>query len=149
MRAVVQRVSGAAVTADGRPAGEIGPGMVVLLGIAAGDTEQDAVYLAEKCVNLRIFDDENGVMNRSLLDVGGDLLLVSQFTLLGDARKGRRPSYAAAAPPGEAAPLFERSVELFRERCPRVETGIFQTDMQVSLTNDGPVTILLDSRRQF
>lgn len=149
MRAVVQRVTQAAVAVEGRTAGSIGRGLVVLLGIGRGDAEQDAVYLAEKCANLRVFDDAQGVMNRSLLEIGGGLLLISQFTLLADARRGRRPSYAAAAPAEEAAALFRVCTEVFTSRCPQVETGVFRADMQVSLVNDGPVTILLDSKKMF
>lgn len=149
MRAVVQRVSQAQVSVDGRQVAGIGAGLLVFLGVGHRDTEEDAVWLAEKCAHLRIFDDDRGVMNRSLLDVGGDLLLVSQFTLLADARKGRRPSYSSAAPPEQAAPLFRACTEIFAARCPHVETGIFQADMQVALVNDGPVTILLDSKKEF
>ena len=149
MRAVVQRVTRASVTVGGMEVARIGTGLAVLLGIGRGDTESDAAYLAGKCANLRVFDDEQGVMNRSLLDIGGDLLLVSQFTLYADARRGRRPSYQAAAPADDAALLFARSVEIFAGACPRVETGVFQADMQLALVNSGPVTILLDSRKEF
>lgn len=149
MRAVVQRVLMAMVAVDGACVAEIGAGLVVLLGIGRDDSERDAVYLAEKCVNLRVFDDAEGVMNRSLLEVGGDLLLVSQFTLMGDVRKGRRPSYSEAAPPPEAEALFQVCTEAFAARCPSVQTGIFQADMQVALVNNGPVTILLDSKKNF
>ncbi|MBD5560627.1 MAG: D-tyrosyl-tRNA(Tyr) deacylase [Clostridia bacterium] len=149
MRAVVQRVREASVSVDGREVSRIGPGMLVLIGIGHGDSPEDAAYLAGKCAGLRIFEDSDGVMNRSLRDTGGDLLLVSQFTLLGDARKGRRPSYAGAAPPEQARPLFTVCEEAFRSVCPRVETGVFGADMQVALVNDGPVTILLDSKKEF
>lgn len=149
MRAVVQRVLEAAVSVDGMQVAEIGRGLLVLVGIGRSDDAQDAVWLADKCAHLRIFDDDQGVMNRSLLDLGGDLLLVSQFTLLADARKGRRPSYAGAAPPEAAGALFRTCTEIFAARCPHVETGVFRSDMLVSLVNDGPVTILLDSKKEF
>jgi D-tyrosyl-tRNA(Tyr) deacylase len=129
--------------------GEIGQGLLVLLGVGRGDTEADAAYLAEKIVHLRIFEDAEGKMNRSLLDVGGEMLVVSQFTLYGDCRRGRRPSYSEAAPPEHARALYEYFVERARQYGPRVETGIFQEMMDVELVNVGPVTVLLDSRKQF
>lgn len=149
MRAVVQRVLKAAVSVDGATAGKIGRGLAVLLGVGRGDTEKDAAYLAEKIMNLRVFDDDNGRMNISLLDIKGELLVVSQFTLYGDCRKGRRPGYDAAAGPGEARELYLSFVELCRGYGVRVETGVFQAMMQVELQNDGPVTLLLDSRKEF
>ncbi len=145
MRALVQRVSGASVTVGGEVIGQIGRGLVVLLGIAAWDGEDEARYIVDKAVNLRIFPDEEGRFNRSALDVGAELLVVSQFTLYGDTRRGRRPSFADAAPPERAQQLFQRTVELFRESGLKVETGRFQAHMLVSIQNDGPVTIMLDS----
>lgn len=147
MRAVVQRVSRASVTVDGRLAGEIGAGLLVLLGVSRADNSEAAAYLAEKVANLRIFSDEAGKMNLSLLDVGGSALVVSQFTLYGDARGGRRPSYIQAAPPEEAGRLYEEFVRSMRALNVAVETGVFQAHMQVELVNDGPVTILLDSEK--
>jgi D-tyrosyl-tRNA(Tyr) deacylase len=149
MRAVVQRVARARVRVGDRTVGEIGQGLLVLLGVGRGDTEADAAYLAEKIVHLRIFEDAEGKMNRSLLDVGGEMLVVSQFTLYGDCRRGRRPSYSEAAPPEHARALYEYFVERARQYGPRVETGIFQEMMDVELVNVGPVTVLLDSRKQF
>ena len=148
MRAVVQRVSSAKVEIEGECAGQIQKGLCVLLGVDVTDTEADADYLCDKLTGLRIFDDENGVPNRSVMDIGGSILLISQFTLLGDARKGRRPSYIAAARPETAVPLYERCIQLLKTQVP-VETGVFGADMQVTLCNDGPITILLDSRRTF
>ena len=148
MRAVVQRVTEAKVSVGGKVVGEIGPGLLVLLGVARDDSSGDADYLAEKIANLRIFDDEMGRMNRSLLEVSGGMLVVSQFTLYGDVRRGRRPSYAEAAEPLKANSLYEHFVNRVRGDGIKVETGVFQAMMQVSLTNDGPVTILLDSRRE-
>src|SRR4030095_6121635 len=148
MRAVLQRVSRAQVTVDGQVTGEIGTGILVLLGVGMGDAEADAVYLAEKIANLRIFDDDDGKMNRSVVDVGGGLLVVSQFTLYADARKGRRPSYIGAASPDEANRLYEFFVELARKYVSKVETGRFQAMMDVELVNDGPVTIILDSSQK-
>ena len=145
MRAVVQRVSSASVTVDEREVGRIGPGLCVLLGVRSGDREQDASWMAEKLVNLRIFEDENGKLNRSLLDAGGAMLIVSQFTLYGDCRKGRRPSFIDAALPEVANTLYEKFVECVRFRGIEVATGEFQTHMVVSLSNDGPVTLILDS----
>jgi D-tyrosyl-tRNA(Tyr) deacylase len=149
MRAVVQRVARARVRVGDRTVGEIGQGLLVLLGVGRGDTEADAAYLAEKIVHLRIFEDAEGKMNRSLLDIGGEMLVVSQFTLYGDCRRGRRPSYSEAAPPEHARALYEYFVERARQYGPRVETGIFQQMMDVELVNVGPVTVLLDSRKQF
>jgi D-tyrosyl-tRNA(Tyr) deacylase len=146
---VVQRVSEASVRVDGRLVGAIGPGLLVLLGVGRGDGETDAEYLAGKVVNLRVFPDEAGQMNRSVLEIGGALLVVSQFTLYGDARKGRRPGYSDAAAPEEANRLYERFVALVRESGLRVETGVFQAMMDVALVNQGPVTLLLDSGRAF
>lgn len=149
MRAVVQRVSRAAVTVGTETVGAIGPGVLVLLGVGQGDTDTDARYIAEKVAHLRIFPDDNGNMNRSLLDAGGAALVVSQFTLHGDARKGRRPSFAAAAPPQQAKALYERCCEELASLGVPVQTGRFQAMMAVELVNDGPVTILLDSEKQF
>jgi D-tyrosyl-tRNA(Tyr) deacylase len=146
VRAVVQRVSEASVAVAGAVVGSIGPGLCVLVGIARGDSVADAEWLATKVVELRIFEDAEGKMNRSLLDAGGALLAVSQFTLLGDAQKGRRPAFTAAAPPEEAQPLYERFCALCRERGVRVEQGVFRATMQVRIVNEGPVTLLLDSR---
>ena len=134
---------------DGEVVGQIGPGLVVLLGIGKGDTEQDAVALADKVLNLRIFPDEAGQMNRSVLDAKGGLLVISQFTLMGDARKGRRPSYSEAAAPEEADRLYSHFVDRLRPSGLHVATGVFRAMMDVALVNQGPVTILLDSRRQF
>ena len=149
MRCVVQRVTQASVTSNGTPAGAIGPGLMVLIGVSSEDTDKDLKYMADKVPNLRIFDDENGVMNRSILDAGGSILAVSQFTLYGDARGGRRPSYFRAAKPDLADRLYEQLVVAWREKGIHVETGVFRTEMQVSLVNDGPVTILLDSEKTF
>ena len=149
MRAVVQRVSRARVTVQQWTSGEIGLGLLVLVGVGHGDTEQDAVYLAEKIVGLRIFEDEDGKMNRSVKDVGGSVLAVSQFTLYGDVRRGKRPSFDAAAPPEQARRLYEFLVEQILAAGLRCETGRFQEMMQVELVNEGPVTILLDSRKAF
>ena len=149
MRCVVQRVKSSSVTVNGETSGAIGAGLMVLIGVSVDDTEADLKYMAEKVPNLRIFDDENGVMNRSVLDVGGSILAVSQFTLYGDARGGRRPSYIRAAKPDKADALYEQLIARWRDKGIHVETGIFRTDMQVSLINDGPVTILLDSEKLF
>jgi D-tyrosyl-tRNA(Tyr) deacylase len=149
VKGVVQRVSRAAVEVDGEPLREIGTGMLLLVGVAAGDEESDALWMAEKCANLRIFPDLEGKMNRSLLEIGGDALVVSQFTLLGDARKGRRPSFIEAAPPELADPLYRRVADRLGELgVARVERGTFQAHMRVSLVNDGPVTIVLESRER-
>jgi D-tyrosyl-tRNA(Tyr) deacylase len=149
VRAVVQRVAEASVRVDGKVTGSIGPGLVVLLGVASADTDADAEYLADKVLNLRVFPDEAGEMNRSVLDVSGGLLVVSQFTLLGDARRGRRPSYIEAAPPADANRLYERFVSALRPSGLKVATGVFRAMMDVALVNQGPVTILLDSRKLF
>ncbi len=149
MRCVVQRVTEASVTVDGETVGAIGPGLMVLIGVSSEDTEADLKYMVDKVPNLRIFDDENGVMNRSVLDSGGAILAVSQFTLYGDARGGRRPSYFRAAKPEPANEMYERLVAAWREKGIHVETGRFRTEMKVSLVNDGPVTILLDSEKNF
>jgi len=149
MRAVAQRVSRAKATVSGRVAGEIGAGVMILLGVGREDTAAVAVALAEKAANLRIFEDENGKMNRSLLDVKGDALVVSQFTLYGDARGGRRPSFILAAPPELAKALYEEFCEALRKLGVNVATGIFQAMMSVELVNEGPVTILLDSEKTF
>ena len=148
MRAVVQRVTEASVTIDGETVGAIQNGLCVLLGVSVDDGEADADYITDKLLGLRIFDDENGVPNRSVCDIGGSILLVSQFTLLGDARKGRRPSYIFAAHPETAIPLYERCIERLRAIV-TVETGRFGADMKVSILNDGPFTILLDSKKGF
>jgi len=149
MRAVLQRVTEARVEVAGRVAGEIGAGLLVLLGVARDDSAVDADYLAEKITNLRIFADAEGKMNRSLLDTSGAMLIVSQFTLYGDVRRGRRPSYSDAAEPEKANQLYEYFVDRVRGLALKVETGVFQAMMKVTLTNDGPVTILLDSRKLF
>jgi D-aminoacyl-tRNA deacylase len=149
MRAVVQRVTRAKVSVGGEVVGEIGPGFLVLLGVAIDDTNADADYLVHKIAALRVFDDADDKMNLSLKDTGGDLLVVSQFTLLGDVRRGLRPSWSNAAPPEIAEPLYEYFVECSRQLIPKVETGAFRKMMEVELVNDGPVTLLLDSRRNF
>ena len=149
MRAVVQRVSRAKVTVNEWTAGEIGLGLLVLLGVGQDDTESDAAYLAEKITGLRVFEDSDGKMNRSVLDVGGSILAVSQFTLYGDVRRGKRPSFDEAAPPEPARRLYEFFVERVRAAGVRCETGRFQEMMQVELVNEGPVTILLDSKKGF
>lgn len=149
MRAVIQRVDRAQVAVGGEVVGNIGPGLLVLLGVAATDTPADADYLAAKTVGLRIFEDPDGKMNLSIADAGGALLVVSQFTLYGDARKGKRPSFDAAAAPGPAKQLYEYFVECIRAAGLTCETGRFQEDMQVELVNNGPVTILLDSSKAF
>ena len=145
MRALLQRVSHASVSIDGRQTAKTGPGLLVLLGVSKDDTEEDAAYLVEKTVNLRIFADEEGRFSRSALDVGAELLVVSQFTLYADTRKGRRPDFTQAASPDTADHIYEGVVELFKERGLKVETGTFGEYMQVELVNDGPVTIMLDS----
>jgi D-tyrosyl-tRNA(Tyr) deacylase len=149
MRAVVQRVLKAAVRVDGRVVGEIGPGLLVFLGVAREDTRADVDYLAEKTVALRIFEDLQNKMNRSLREVGGQMLLVSQFTLLGDCRRGRRPSFVDAAEPALASTLYEAFATAVRSVGIDVQCGLFRAQMQVELINDGPVTILLDSRKLF
>jgi D-tyrosyl-tRNA(Tyr) deacylase len=149
MRAVAQRVSRAKVTVDGRVTGEIGPGLVILLGVGREDTARVAASMAEKLANLRIFEDDQGKMNRSLLDVKGAALVVSQFTLYGDARGQRRPSFISAAPPEKAKALYEEFTAAIEGLGVSVATGIFQTMMSVELVNEGPVTILLDSDKTF
>jgi D-aminoacyl-tRNA deacylase len=149
MRAVVQRVSRAKVTVNDWITGEIGMGVLVLLGVGQNDTDADATYLAEKITGLRIFEDHDGKMNRSVIDVGGSVLAVSQFTLYGDVRRGKRPSFDTAAPPEPARRLYEFFVERIRATGLRCETGRFQEMMQVELVNEGPVTILLDSQKSF
>ena len=149
MRAVVQRVKNASVFVEDAEISRIENGILVFLGIAADDTEKDMEYIVEKCVNLRIFEDAENVMNLSVQDIEGEILLVSQFTLYGDARKGRRPSYQKAAPPDLARGLFQKCIWLFEQKYSKVRTGKFQADMQVALINDGPVTILLDSKKDF
>jgi D-tyrosyl-tRNA(Tyr) deacylase len=149
VRAVVQIVAEASCRVGGEVVGAIGPGLVVLLGVGTDDRDADAEYLAEKVLHLRIFPDEAGQMNRSVTDVSGGLLVVSQFTLLGDARKGRRPSYSDAAPPGDASRLYEHFVACLRPSGLAVATGVFRAAMDVALVNRGPVTLLLDSRKVF
>jgi D-tyrosyl-tRNA(Tyr) deacylase len=147
MRAVIQRVRRARVSVDGRSVGEIGAGVLVLLGIAKGDSREAAHHLAEKTANMRIFDDADGKMNVSLIESGGAALIVSQFTLYGDVRRGRRPGFERAAPPGEANGIYEEYVAGLKSCGVPVETGIFQAHMIVELENDGPVTILVDSEK--
>jgi D-aminoacyl-tRNA deacylase len=149
MRAVVQRCSRAQVTIAGEVVGRIASGLVVLLGVAEGDTVDDADQLAEKIAQLRIFPDDEGKMNRSVIETGGAMLIVSQFTLLGDCRKGRRPSFIAAGRPEQAVPLYERFLAAVRLQGVPIATGRFQEHMEVELVNDGPVTLLLDSRKTF
>ncbi len=149
MRAVVQRVSRAEVRVEGRVAGAIGRGLLVLLGVAGGDAEADARFLADKVAQLRIFEDPAGKMNLAVGEVEGGVLVVSQFTLLGDARKGNRPSFGAAAPPEEASSLYERFCAMLAEKGLPVARGVFRAHMDVELVNDGPVTILLDSGKAF
>ncbi len=149
MRAVVQRVTSASVTIDNEVVGAIDGGFLVLLGVGHEDSEHDAKYLADKIVSLRVFNDADGKMNLSLADTGGSLLIVSQFTLYASCHKGRRPSFTAAAPPGAGERLYETFVGFARELVPHVETGRFGGDMKLSLVNDGPVTLLLESNKQF
>lgn len=149
MRAVLQRTTASYVTVNDEVMGSIGKGIAVLLGIKKGDTRQDAQYMADKIVNLRIFPDQEGKMNCSLLESQGEILLISQFTLYGDARKGRRPGFSDASSSGEAQPLFNDVVEFLRSYGIKVETGVFGADMIVHIENDGPCTILLDSERVF
>ena len=149
MRAVIQRVTRAKVVVDEAITGEIGIGLLVLLGVEAGDTDEDLKYTFNKTVGLRVFEDADEKMNLSLADVGGQLLVVSQFTLLGDVRKGRRPGFNNAAAPDMANRFYEKFVELGRAQGIEVQTGVFQADMAVELVNDGPVTILVDSRKLF
>ena len=149
MRAVVQRVSQASVSIRGETVGSIGPGLVVLLGIHKEDTEQEIKWMTDKIVHLRIFEDESGKMNRSLVDIGKEMLIVSQFTLYGDCRKGRRPGYSSAAPPEKAEPMYRKFIELVKKHKINTATGQFQEMMEVSITNSGPVTLLLDSDKIF
>ncbi len=149
MRAVIQRVRRASVTINGTVHGEIGRGMVVLLGIHGNDRLTDLQWLAEKVVNLRIFDDQQGKMNLSLADIAGAMLIISQFTLYGDCRKGRRPGFSSAAVPDIAEPLYHRFIEEIKNKQVKVASGIFQAAMDVELVNEGPVTLLLDSEKQF
>lgn len=149
MRAVVQRVASSSVTVGGETTGKIDKGLMVLLGVADGDTDKDVTYMVDKIVNLRIFEDENDKMNLSLQDIGASLLVVSQFTLLGDCRKGRRPSFIEAARPEMADNLYQKFVDKARSMGIRTETGRFKTHMMVELINDGPVTILVDSNKNF
>lgn len=149
MRAVIQRVSRASVTVDGVMRGEIAQGFVVLLGVGKGDSENDVAYLANKTAGLRVFEDDAGKMSLSLKDVGASVLVISQFTLYGDVRRGLRPSFDGAAPPAEAEHLYEKYCDLLRQEGLEVQTGVFQAMMDVELVNDGPVTILLDSQKTF
>ena len=150
MRSVIQRVTRASVTVGGEVVGSIGEGLLVLLGVKVGDTEKDADYMADKLLKLRIFEDENGKMNLSLLDIEGELLIVPNFTLYGDARKGRRPGYSSGAAPEIASELFDKlCAKAEALGIKKVQHGIFQTDMKVALVNDGPVTLLLDSEKLF
>ncbi len=149
MKAVVQRVLSASVTIDGTLTAAIEKGLLILIGVEVGDSEKDARYIADKCVGLRIFDDENGVPNLSVGDVGGKILAVSQFTLAGDARHGRRPSYIQAERPEKAKPLFETVKAYMKESGVPIESGTFMADMKVALVNDGPFTILLSSKKEF
>jgi len=149
MRAVIQRVNRASVKIENTVHGKIAHGMLVLLGISRGDDNTDLQWLAEKAVNLRIFEDQQGKMNRSLTDIDGEMLIISQFTLYGDCRKGRRPGFSSAALPEIAEPLYLQFIEEVKKRQIRVATGLFQATMEVELVNDGPVTLLLDSEKQF
>lgn len=149
MRAVVQRTLSSSVTSEGVETGRIGPGLTVLLGVGTEDDSKDVQYLAEKIVHLRIFEDEEGRMNRSLKETGGAMLVVSQFTLYGDVRRGRRPSFTEAAPPAKADMLYQEFVHAVKEQGISVETGRFRTEMVVTLANHGPVTILVDSKKMF
>jgi len=149
MRAVVQRVSKAQVNIEGDISGKIGEGLVVFLGICSQDSETDINWLADKIVHLRIFNDKNSKMNLSLTDIGGEMLIISQFTLYGDCRKGRRPGFSTAAPPDLAKPLYEHFIEKVKQMGIKTATGIFQAEMQVALINDGPVTLMLDSKKNF
>ncbi|MCD4783360.1 MAG: D-tyrosyl-tRNA(Tyr) deacylase [Candidatus Eremiobacteraeota bacterium] len=149
MRAVVQRVRESKVMVDGKTVGEIGMGILVLLGVQEDDTEKDAKYMGEKIANLRIFQDKSGKMNLSIIDVKGEALVVSQFTLIGDCRKGRRPSYSHAAKPELAVPLYEKFIEEMEKQGVHTEEGVFQAMMDVHLVNDGPVTLMIDSKRSF
>lgn len=149
MRSVIQRVKRASVSVQGETVGQISAGLLVLLAIGQEDGTDDLTWMVDKLVGLRIFEDEEGKMNRSVLDRGGQILVVSQFTLYGDCRKGKRPSFSLAASPEQAKEMFERCVEAIRGYGLKVETGVFQAEMDVELINDGPVTILLDSKKKF
>lgn len=149
MRAVLQRVKEASVTVEGQIVGHCGKGLLVFLGVKDTDDEAHGAYIAEKIAHLRIFEDEEGKMNRSVLDAGGEILMVSQFTLYGDGRKGRRPSFSQAAPPERALALYRGVVGSLKDKGLQVEEGVFQAHMDVSLVNDGPVTLLLDSEKNF
>jgi D-aminoacyl-tRNA deacylase len=146
MRAVIQRVEQASVTVEGEVCGQIGPGLLVLLAVEQSDDEKDLLFINRKILNLRVFEDDQGRMNRSLLEVGGEILVVSQFTLYGDCRKGNRPSYSRAAAPEQAERLYDRLIEEMRREKIRVQSGRFQAMMKVALVNDGPVTLIVDSR---
>lgn len=149
MRAVVQRVTSSKVVVDGKIVGSINKGINVLIGISCDDNEEDLKYIRDKIINLRIFEDENFKMNKSLMDIGGEILVISQFTLYGDCRKGRRPNFMAALGGEEAKKLYDQFVLMIKECGIKVETGIFGADMKVDIQNDGPVTILLDSKKNF
>ncbi len=149
MRAVVQRVSQAAVKVEGKTAAQIGEGLLVLLGVGQEDSDKDATYLADKVANLRIFSDDDGRLNLSVLDIGGEVLVVSQFTLYGDCRRGRRPSFSNAAPPERARELYEKFTARLEENGVKIGTGVFQAHMEVSLVNDGPVTLIMSSQGEF
>jgi len=149
MRAVIQRVKNASVKTDGTIIGEINKGLLVLVGIEEGDTREDAEHIVKKTVSLRVFNDEFGKINKSVEDVNGGILVVSQFTLLGDVKKGNRPSFIRAMAPEQAQPFFDEIIGMFKDAYSRIETGLFGADMDVSLLNDGPVTILVDSRKVF
>ncbi len=149
MRCVIQRVTSASVAIGGETVGRCDRGYMILIGVSAEDTDRDLEYMASKIPTLRIFEDENGKMNRSILDVGGEILAISQFTLYGDARSQRRPGFTAAARPDKAVPMYEELVQRWRDAGIHVETGVFGADMQVSLVNDGPVTMLMDSTKLF
>jgi len=149
MRGVVQRVKSAAVRVENQIVGQIGAGLMILIGIGQEDDTDDVKWLADKILNLRVFEDDQAKMNLSVADIGGELLLVSQFTLLGDCRKGRRPSFSEAAPPETAKAMFDSLTEYLQKTGIKVETGLFQADMDVELVNNGPVTLLLDSKKQF
>ncbi len=149
MRAVIQRVNQASVQINGSTTGKIGPGLVVLLGIRTDDTSKDLQWLADKIIHLRIFDDKEGKMNISLTNIGGEMLIISQFTLYGDCRKGRRPGYSNSAPPEIAEPLYQQFIKEVKNHRITVATGTFRASMEVALVNDGPVTLLLDSEKTF